>query len=128
MQNDFRKINKLFNNFPLSDPLQLYNAFPWFMRRLPGPHQTLKEIYGEVNKFIAEEIEEHKKNLDPSDPRDYIDCFLSEIEKVSQSSSDDDASWDPWLIAHRQNYFLSNFSPIIFRLRESQTAAFMKRT
>lgn len=61
---------------------QLYNAFPWLMRRLPGPHQTLKKIYGEVNKFIAQEIEEHKRNLDPSDPRDYIDCFLNEIEKT----------------------------------------------
>lgn len=55
------------------------------MRRLPGPHQNLKKMYREVNKFTAEKIEEHKKNLDPSDPRDYIDCFLIEVEKVSRS-------------------------------------------
>lgn len=38
-----------------------------------------------VNEFIAEEIEEHRKNLDPSDPRDYIDCYLNEIQAVSRS-------------------------------------------
>lgn len=59
---------------------QLYNSFPWLMRHLPGPHQTVKQNWMKVNEFISEEIEEHRKNLDPSDPRDYIDCYLNEIQ------------------------------------------------
>lgn len=33
--------------------------------------------------FIRAEIDEHKKNWDPSEGRDYIDCYLKEIETVS---------------------------------------------
>nr|XP_033937131.1 cytochrome P450 2J6-like [Pseudochaenichthys georgianus] len=60
---------------------QLYNSFPWLMRRLPGPHQTVQHIWDDVKDFIRVEIKKHKQNLDPSDPRDYIDCFLNEIQK-----------------------------------------------
>lgn len=55
------------------------------MRHMPGPHQTVKQNWMKVNEFIAEEIGEHRKNLDPSDPRDYIDCYLNEIQAVSRS-------------------------------------------
>ncbi|XP_071058936.1 cytochrome P450 2J2-like isoform X2 [Pseudochaenichthys georgianus] len=60
---------------------ELYNSFPWLMRRLPGPHQTVQHIWDDVKDFIRVEIKKHKQNLDPSDPRDYIDCFLNEIQK-----------------------------------------------
>ncbi|KAI9547604.1 hypothetical protein NQZ68_014870 [Dissostichus eleginoides] len=61
---------------------QLFNSFPWLMRRLPGPHQTVKQIWKDVKDFIRVEIQKHKQNWDPSDPRDYIDCFLNEIQTV----------------------------------------------
>uniref|UniRef100_A0A3Q3VQ39 Uncharacterized protein n=1 Tax=Mola mola TaxID=94237 RepID=A0A3Q3VQ39_MOLML len=44
------------------------------------PHQTAKNIWEEVKDFIREELKEHRKNWDPSDPRDYIDCYLNEIQ------------------------------------------------
>uniref|UniRef100_A0A8D0D619 Cytochrome P450 2J2-like n=1 Tax=Sander lucioperca TaxID=283035 RepID=A0A8D0D619_SANLU len=59
---------------------QLYNSFPLLMRRLPGPHQTAKHIWNSTNDFIREEIKEHRQNWDPSDQRDYIDCYLNEIQ------------------------------------------------
>ncbi|KAM4629449.1 cytochrome P450 2J2-like isoform 2-T2 [Polymixia lowei] len=59
---------------------QLYNAFPLLMRPLPGPHQTLQGIWNEVKDFIRAELKEHKKDWDPSEPRDYIDCYLTEIQ------------------------------------------------
>ncbi|XP_059196417.1 cytochrome P450 2J2-like [Centropristis striata] len=60
---------------------QLYNAFPLLMRRLPGPHQTVQHIWNNAKDFMRAEIKEHKQNWDPSDQRDYIDCYLNEIYK-----------------------------------------------
>ncbi|XP_029284837.1 cytochrome P450 2J2-like [Cottoperca gobio] len=59
---------------------QLYNSFPWLMRRLPGPHQTVQHMFNDAKDFIRVEIKEHKQNWDPSDQRDYIDCYLNEIQ------------------------------------------------
>ncbi|XP_054458236.1 cytochrome P450 2J2-like [Anoplopoma fimbria] len=59
---------------------QLYNSFPLLMRRLPGPHQTVQHIWDHVKDFIRVELKEHKQNWDPSDKRDYIDCYLNEIQ------------------------------------------------
>ncbi|XP_068599257.1 cytochrome P450 2J2-like [Brachionichthys hirsutus] len=60
---------------------QFYNSFPLLMRHLPGPHQTAKSLWKDIKAFVTAEIEEHKKTLDPADPRDYIDCYLKEIQK-----------------------------------------------
>ncbi|XP_041790866.1 cytochrome P450 2J6-like [Chelmon rostratus] len=59
---------------------QLYNSFPWLMRYLPGPHHTVQRIWNNTKDFIRVEIKEHKQKWDPSDPRDYIDCYLKEIQ------------------------------------------------
>ncbi|XP_037625369.1 cytochrome P450 2J6-like isoform X1 [Sebastes umbrosus] len=59
---------------------QLYNAFPLLMRRLPGLHQTVQHIWDDVKDFIRAEIKEHKQKWDPSDQRDFIDCYLNEIQ------------------------------------------------
>nr|XP_046248598.1 cytochrome P450 2J2-like [Scatophagus argus] len=61
---------------------QLYNSFPQLMRCLPGPHKTVQNIWNDVKDFIREELKEHRQNWDPSDPRDYIDCYLNEIQKT----------------------------------------------
>ncbi|XP_070410180.1 cytochrome P450 2J4 isoform X3 [Nothobranchius furzeri] len=65
---------------------QLYQAFPKLMYHLPGPHNKIFSNYTVINKFLAEEIEKHKKDLDPSNPHDYIDTFLIEIEKKQKDS------------------------------------------
>ncbi|KAM6938881.1 cytochrome P450 2J4-like isoform 1-T2 [Lycodopsis pacificus] len=67
---------------------QLYNSFPLLMRRLPGPHQTVLRIWDSVQDFIRVELKEHKQNWDPSDKRDYIDCYLKEIQ-MSKGQADD---------------------------------------
>ncbi|XP_062241317.1 uncharacterized protein LOC133951410 [Platichthys flesus] len=67
-----------------SSPLgQMYNVFPWLMERLPGRQHYFFARIEEVRDFIEMKIHEHKDTLDPSSPRDYIDCFLvrSEQEK-----------------------------------------------
>ncbi|KAJ0070559.1 hypothetical protein NL108_015882 [Boleophthalmus pectinirostris] len=67
--NNFAK----FNSTPFG---QLYNNFPWLMDHLPGPHHTMFTEMNEVREFHRKKIEEHMKTLDPSSPRDFIDCFL----------------------------------------------------
>ncbi|KAI1892064.1 hypothetical protein AGOR_G00150130 [Albula goreensis] len=62
--------------------IQVYNTFPWLMRWLPGPHKTVFSHWTKVISFVRLKIEEHKVDWDPSEPRDYIDCFLSEMEKM----------------------------------------------
>uniref|UniRef100_A0A8C9SZX7 Cytochrome P450 2J2-like n=1 Tax=Scleropages formosus TaxID=113540 RepID=A0A8C9SZX7_SCLFO len=59
---------------------QLYNMFPWLMRRLPGPHKKIFSHWAIVIDFVKLKIKEHKEDWDPSTPRDYIDriagvCF-----------------------------------------------------
>uniref|UniRef100_H3BWI2 Cytochrome P450 2J6-like n=1 Tax=Tetraodon nigroviridis TaxID=99883 RepID=H3BWI2_TETNG len=59
--------------------VQVFNTFPWLMKRLPGVHQ---EIFTEMKKvmgFVEMKVQDHKRNFDPSSPRDYIDCFLAEM-------------------------------------------------
>ncbi|XP_036378280.1 cytochrome P450 2J2-like [Megalops cyprinoides] len=59
---------------------QLYEAFPTVMKYLPGPHNDIFTHYKELSAFVREELEKHKEDWDPSDPRDYIDAFLTEIQ------------------------------------------------
>uniref|UniRef100_A0A3B5QX37 Cytochrome P450 2J1-like n=1 Tax=Xiphophorus maculatus TaxID=8083 RepID=A0A3B5QX37_XIPMA len=69
---------------------QIYNVLPWLMKWLPGPHQRIFTISHEILDFIKVRIKEHKENLDPSSPRDYIDSFLIEMgEKEDKDSGFD---------------------------------------
>ncbi|NWR74290.1 CP2H2 protein, partial [Centropus unirufus] len=60
---------------------QLYNFFPTVMEYLPGPHQKLIKNIEMVDQFTLEIIEEHRKTLDPTCPRDFVDAFLNKIEQ-----------------------------------------------
>ncbi|KAG7487701.1 hypothetical protein MATL_G00026140 [Megalops atlanticus] len=61
---------------------QMYNAFPSIMRMIPGPHRKIITHWETVITFVKLKIKEHRDDWDPAAPRDYIDCFLSEMEKV----------------------------------------------
>ncbi|XP_044056766.1 cytochrome P450 2J2-like [Siniperca chuatsi] len=63
----------------------LYDAFPALMKRLPGPHNGIFSNSKCLQTSIRGEIERHKLDLDPSNPRDYIDTFLIE-EKNNRNS------------------------------------------
>uniref|UniRef100_A0A7N6A8B3 Cytochrome P450, family 2, subfamily Y, polypeptide 3 n=1 Tax=Anabas testudineus TaxID=64144 RepID=A0A7N6A8B3_ANATE len=60
---------------------QMYNIFPWLMESLPGRHHTVFAEIKEMKEFTEMKIQEHKETLDPSSPRDYIDCFLLRINQ-----------------------------------------------
>ncbi|XP_028258728.1 cytochrome P450 2J6-like [Parambassis ranga] len=63
----------------------LYDSFPRIMKYLPGRHNTLFKYFNIIEDFLCKEVQEHKKHLDPSNPRDYIDTFLIEMEKHRDS-------------------------------------------
>ncbi|XP_073090119.1 cytochrome P450 2J2 isoform X2 [Manis javanica] len=66
---------------------QLYNIFPWIMNILPGPHQKLFSNWEKLKLFVARMIEDHKKDWNPAETRDFIDAFLKEIEKYSGNAT-----------------------------------------
>ncbi|MGH0165015.1 UNVERIFIED_CONTAM: hypothetical protein FKN15_074488 [Acipenser sinensis] len=66
----------------------LYDAFPTVMTFLPGGHQKVISNYEQITAFLREEIRQHRQDWDPSAPRDYIDCYLGEIEKKVQAEID----------------------------------------
>uniref|UniRef100_A0A8C2ZAQ5 Cytochrome P450 n=1 Tax=Cyclopterus lumpus TaxID=8103 RepID=A0A8C2ZAQ5_CYCLU len=82
----FLKMMKLFDK---GSQIELYNAFPVLMRRLPGPHHALQNIYGEIMDLIKTEVNQHKEDWNPSEPRDFIDCYLNEIQKVDAGFNED---------------------------------------
>lgn len=63
---------------------QLYQAFPVVMDYLPGPHNNVFSHYDYLKNFMNEEIQNHRKDLDHSNPRDYIDAFIIEMDKVCE--------------------------------------------
>ncbi|XP_074523685.1 cytochrome P450 2J2-like [Halichoeres trimaculatus] len=67
--------------------VQVYNALPWLMKWLPGPHQRIFTLTKSMTNFVEIKIKEHKDSLDPSSPRDYIDCFLGEMGKHEDKDS-----------------------------------------
>ncbi|XP_068558513.1 uncharacterized protein [Cebidichthys violaceus] len=63
----------------------LYQSFPGVMKHLPGPHNKMFTHFNTIQDFIIQEIERHKKDLDHSDPRDYIDAFIIEMKNHKES-------------------------------------------
>ena len=52
------------------------------MKYFPGSHRQIYKNLQEVNGFIDRSVEKHRETLDPSAPRDFIDCYLLRMEKV----------------------------------------------
>ncbi|KFQ42030.1 Cytochrome P450 2C20, partial [Nestor notabilis] len=73
-------------DFFLSPIAMIYNTFPNIMHHLPGPHRKVLAECKKLIDYIQERVELHKLTLDPSCPRDYIDCFLMKAEKEKSSA------------------------------------------
>ncbi|KAL4634977.1 cytochrome P450 2J2-like [Arapaima gigas] len=69
-----------------SSRAQLYNECPRLFDFIPGPHQTIFSNYGKIIEFLKKEIERHKKDWDPSDPRDFVDAYIGETEKMKDDT------------------------------------------
>ncbi|XP_026201244.1 cytochrome P450 2J6-like [Anabas testudineus] len=67
--------------------IQIANTVPWLMKWLPGPHKRVVTLLHKITDFINIRIKEHRENLDPSSPRDYIDSFLIEMGEEEDKDS-----------------------------------------
>ncbi|XP_051581250.1 cytochrome P450 2J4 [Myxocyprinus asiaticus] len=67
---------------------QLYEAFPAIMNHLPGRHNDIFNAYKLLCAFMKEAVDKHKAELDPSEPRDYIDSFLIEMMEKPHAPTD----------------------------------------
>ncbi|OPJ76346.1 cytochrome P450 2C5 [Patagioenas fasciata monilis] len=72
-------------SFFLSPVAMIYTTFPNIVHHLPGPHRKALAECEKLKDYIRERVELHKLTLDPSCPRDYIDCFLLRAEKGKSS-------------------------------------------
>ncbi|XP_026548598.1 cytochrome P450 2G1-like [Notechis scutatus] len=60
---------------------QFYDTYANLLRFFPGPHTKIYDILEDIRLFIAKRVKKNKETLDPNAPRDYIDCFLIQMEK-----------------------------------------------
>ncbi|XP_072849437.2 cytochrome P450 2G1 isoform X1 [Pogona vitticeps] len=66
---------------------QLYDMYSCVMQYLPGRHNRIYNIIEELKGFVAEKVEANQETLDPDNPRDFIDCFLIQMEKEKGNPS-----------------------------------------
>ncbi|KYO48168.1 cytochrome P450 2E1 precursor isoform B [Alligator mississippiensis] len=64
---------------------QFYQLFPSLMDVFPGPYNQIAINFAAVKEFISEELKKHEETLDPTSPRDFIDCFLIKMEQEKQN-------------------------------------------
>ncbi|XP_005935861.3 cytochrome P450 2F3 isoform X1 [Maylandia zebra] len=64
----------------------LYDSFP-LIRYLPLPFMKAFKNAETVENLVNEFIREHKKTRVPGEPRDFVDCYLDELEKRGDDGS-----------------------------------------
>ncbi|XP_037015059.2 cytochrome P450 2E1 [Artibeus jamaicensis] len=82
------RLQGLFNEnmYLLGTPwAQLYNSFQSYLHYLPGSHRKVLKNLSELKAYALDRVKEHQQSLDPSCPRDFIDCLLIEMEKKRYS-------------------------------------------
>lgn len=62
---------------------QLHDMIPEIMNYIPGPHQEINKLLQNLLDFVSERVKINQETLDPSNPRDYIDCFLIKMNQVT---------------------------------------------
>ncbi|XP_028726128.1 cytochrome P450 2J3-like isoform X2 [Peromyscus leucopus] len=67
--------------------VQFYNIFPWIMKHLPGQHQTAIATWEKLKLFVSDIVDNHRKDWNPDEPRDFIDAFLKEMAKYPDKTT-----------------------------------------
>ncbi|XP_037612192.1 cytochrome P450 2F2-like [Sebastes umbrosus] len=64
----------------------LYDSFP-MIRNLPLPFMKAFKNIETCKKFATRHIAEHKETKVPGQPRDFLDCYLDELDKSGDNGS-----------------------------------------
>ncbi|NXN18576.1 CP2G1 protein, partial [Indicator maculatus] len=79
--NLLKMINESFQE--MSTPwAQLYDMAESLLQYFPGPHLRIPKLLSRMRTFIASRVQSNAQTLDPDHPRDFIDCFLIQMQKV----------------------------------------------
>ncbi|XP_034492527.2 cytochrome P450 2F2-like isoform X1 [Marmota flaviventris] len=84
---EFLRLLELFHdNFRIMSSRwgEMYNIFPSLLDWLPGPHHQIFRNFEELRVFISEQIQQHQETRQFGEPRDFIDCFLDQMDKEQQ--------------------------------------------
>uniref|UniRef100_A0A8D2L5J6 Uncharacterized protein n=1 Tax=Varanus komodoensis TaxID=61221 RepID=A0A8D2L5J6_VARKO len=60
---------------------QFYDMYANILKFFPGPHTKIYDLLEEMRLFIARKVKRNQETLDPNAPRDFIDCFLIQMDK-----------------------------------------------
>ncbi|XP_038189415.1 cytochrome P450 2J3-like isoform X3 [Arvicola amphibius] len=60
---------------------RFYNIFPWIIKHLPGSHQTALATWRQLKSYVSDIVENHRRDWNPDEPRDFIDAFFTEMTK-----------------------------------------------
>nr|XP_008121345.1 PREDICTED: cytochrome P450 2G1-like [Anolis carolinensis] len=81
---EFQALMRIIHNFfweISTTSSQLYDMFPTLLKYFPGPHTRLHHIMSDALRFVAKRVKKNQETLDSDFPRDFIDCFLIQMEK-----------------------------------------------
>ncbi|XP_006974087.1 cytochrome P450 2J4-like isoform X1 [Peromyscus maniculatus bairdii] len=67
--------------------VQFYNIFPGIMKHLPGQHQTAIATWEKLKSYVSDRVDNHRKDWNPDEPRDFIDAFLKEMTKYPDKAT-----------------------------------------
>uniref|UniRef100_A0ACB8FTE7 Cytochrome P450 2G1 n=1 Tax=Sphaerodactylus townsendi TaxID=933632 RepID=A0ACB8FTE7_9SAUR len=73
MNNSFREMSTAWAQF--------YDIYASFLKYFPGPHTKIYDMLEDMRLFIAGKVKKNQETLDLNSPRDFIDCFLIQMEK-----------------------------------------------
>ncbi|XP_048459624.1 cytochrome P450 2U1 isoform X3 [Rhincodon typus] len=63
-----------------NSPAMLINVIPLFQYLPFGPFKEVVKTVRDVTAFLKNIIDQHRKTMDPENPRDFVDFYLKEID------------------------------------------------
>ncbi|XP_071980581.1 cytochrome P450 2G1-like [Engystomops pustulosus] len=84
-----RMSNYIYETFVIiSSPWgQIYEMFPTLMGFIPGPHQKINKLLGNLKQYVESRVKINQATLDPNNPRDFVDAFLIKMEKEKNNQN-----------------------------------------
>ncbi|XP_007233161.3 cytochrome P450 2B4 [Astyanax mexicanus] len=103
----FAKLLEIINEnirFAGSPVAQIFNLVP-IIKHFPGPHHKIRNNAMSLQGFILDMVEEHRKTLDPENPRDFIDAYL--VEMIKQQSNEDSSFHNNTMLRSTSDLFIA---------------------